>query len=137
MRGAISGALQKKLRLEIVSEAVEGPGGSIASAASRHETTAEVEREIAALDALDIIALQNRWRELFRSTRRSRSLGVLGRAIAYRLQELVYGGLKPAVRRQQRCPPRRLGRDDWARVAQTARQFPHVAPVSRSRLARG
>lgn len=67
----------------------------------KRPTTEEVEREIAALDTLDIKALQNRWRELFKiePPRHIRS-GFLRRAIAYRLQELVYGGLKPAARRQ-------------------------------------
>ncbi len=63
----------------------------------------EVEREIAALDQQDISALQERWRQLYRvpspiSIRR----GFLIRAIAYRVQELVYGGLKPATLKQMR-----------------------------------
>jgi hypothetical protein len=66
-------------------------------------TPDEVEREIAALDSLDIAALQNRWRELYKVPPpfKVRS-GFLRRAIAYRLQELVYGGLKPATRRELR-----------------------------------
>jgi hypothetical protein len=76
----------------------------------------EVEREIAALDTLGTPALQKRWRELFRidPPPRIRS-GFLKRAIAYRLQELVYGGLKPATKRQLRMYAeqarlRRMGR---------------------------
>ena len=63
----------------------------------------EVEREIAALDTLDIGALQSRWRDLYKVPPpfKVRS-GFLRRAIAYRLQELVYGGLKPATRRELR-----------------------------------
>jgi hypothetical protein len=67
----------------------------------KRPTAEEVEREIAALDTVDFKSLQERWRELFKieppSSIRS---GFLRRAIAYRLQELVYGGLKPAARRQ-------------------------------------
>jgi hypothetical protein len=67
----------------------------------KRPTAETVEREISALDTLDIKALQNRWRELFKiePPRNIRS-GFLRRAIAYRLQELVHGGLKPAARRQ-------------------------------------
>lgn len=63
----------------------------------------EVEREIAALDSLSIAALQSRWRDLYGvpSPIKVRS-GFLRRAIAYRLQELVFGGLKPATRRELR-----------------------------------
>ena len=64
-------------------------------------TAEEVEREIAALDGLDLKALQNRWRELYRVEPpfKIRS-GFLRRAIAYRLQELVFGGLSAKTRRQ-------------------------------------
>lgn len=67
----------------------------------KRPTAEEIEREIAALDTLDIKALQARWRDLFKIEPpfKIRS-GFLRRAIAYRLQELVYGGLKPAARRQ-------------------------------------
>jgi hypothetical protein len=60
-----------------------------------------VEREIAALDGFDLKALQNRWRELYKVEPpfKIRS-GFLRRAIAYRLQELVFGGLSPKTRRQ-------------------------------------
>lgn len=62
-----------------------------------------VEREIAALDDLDITALQNRWRDLYKVPPpfKVRS-GFLRRAIAYRLQELLYGGLKPSTKRELR-----------------------------------
>ena len=69
----------------------------------KRPTMEEVEREIAALDTLGTPALQKRWRELFKINPppRIRS-GFLKRAIAYRLQELVHGGLKPATKRQLR-----------------------------------
>ena len=62
-----------------------------------------VEREICALDTLDLKALQARWRELYKIEPpfKIRS-GFLRRAIAYRLQELVHGGLKSETRRQLR-----------------------------------
>ena len=66
-------------------------------------TAEEIEREIAALDSLDIKTLQNRWRELFKIEPpfKIRS-GFLSRAIAYRLQEIVYGGLSADTKRQLR-----------------------------------
>ena len=56
--------------------------------------------EIASLAALSREQLQAKWRELYR-TEPPRKIGrdLLIRAIAYRLQENIYGGLKPATRR--------------------------------------
>jgi hypothetical protein len=69
----------------------------------RRPTVDAIEREIAALDGLDHPALQQRWRELYKIDPpfKIRS-GFLRRAIAYRLQELVYGGLKPSTLRRLR-----------------------------------
>jgi hypothetical protein len=66
----------------------------------KRRTAEEVEREIAALDGLDRPALQQRWRDLYKTEPpyKIRS-GFLRRAIAYRLQEMVYGGLKPQTLR--------------------------------------
>lgn len=56
----------------------------------------EVDREILALNTLDTKALQARWRVLYRKypppTFRARLLRL---GIAYRLQELAFGGLQP------------------------------------------
>jgi hypothetical protein len=67
----------------------------------RRLTAEQVEREIAALDDLDLKALQQRWRELYKvkPPYKIRSC-FLRRAIAYRLQEIVYGGLKPRTRKE-------------------------------------
>jgi hypothetical protein len=46
--------------------------------------------EVAQLEALGLNELRARWRQLY---------DLLRRAIAYRMQELVLGGLKPATRR--------------------------------------
>ncbi|MEO6014735.1 MAG: DUF2924 domain-containing protein [Devosia sp.] len=66
-------------------------------------TKDDVEREIAALDRLDITTLQNRWRDLYKVPPpfKVRS-GFLRRAIAYRLQELLYGGLKNSTKKELR-----------------------------------
>ena len=87
----------------------------------KRPTLDEVEREIAALESLQTPALQQRWRELFRIDPPPRiRAGFLRRAIAYRLQELVHGGLKPSTKRQLRmhaeqARARRMGNGTDAR----------------------
>jgi hypothetical protein len=56
--------------------------------------------EVSLLESLDVEQLRARWKILFETeapTRFSRDL--LMRAVAYRIQERVLGGLKPATRR--------------------------------------
>lgn len=66
-------------------------------------TPAEVEQDIDALRALDIKALRDRWRAVLKTVPPPKvQSGFLRLAIAYRLQELVYGGLKPDAVRQLR-----------------------------------
>jgi hypothetical protein len=56
--------------------------------------------EIAALHSLDVEQLKARWRILYGSEAPSRfSRDLLIGAVAYRMQEQVLGGLKPATRR--------------------------------------
>jgi hypothetical protein len=63
-------------------------------------TAAEVEREIVALDTLGTKALRQRLGELSKAEPPPKvGPGFLKRAIAYRLQELAFGGLKPHTRR--------------------------------------
>ena len=69
----------------------------------RRPTAQEVEQEIAVLDTLDIGILQKRWRELYGVPHPFKvRAGFLRRAIAYRLQELAFGGLKPQIKRELR-----------------------------------
>ncbi|HEV2516052.1 MAG TPA: DUF2924 domain-containing protein [Devosia sp.] len=70
--------------------------------AGRPPTRHEVLRsEIAALDQLDLTALRQRWRQLYRT---AAPVGfrhdLLIRAIAYKLQEKAFGGLAPSTRRK-------------------------------------
>jgi hypothetical protein len=57
--------------------------------------------EIAGLSKLGIDELRERWKAMYGTTP-SREIGrsFLTRAIAYRLQERAYGGLKPSTRRR-------------------------------------
>ena len=66
----------------------------------KRQTSDEVQREIAGLDGIATKELQARWRTLYKRDppARMRS-GFLRRGIAYRLQELAFGGLKPATAR--------------------------------------
>lgn len=64
-------------------------------------TEAEVRREIAELENQDIKSLQVRWRQVFKvSTPRGIRAPFLRRAIAYRLQEQVHGGLSAGTKRR-------------------------------------
>ncbi|MDO8432459.1 MAG: DUF2924 domain-containing protein [Candidatus Binatus sp.] len=66
----------------------------------KNQSAEDLSAEIAGLTALSREQLQARWRELYRTeTPRKIGLDLLIRAIAYRLQENAYGGLKLATRR--------------------------------------
>ncbi len=66
----------------------------------KNPSAEDLSAEIAGLTSLSREQLQARWRELYR-TETPRKIGrdLLIRAIAYRLQENAYGGLKSATRR--------------------------------------
>ena len=56
--------------------------------------------EIASLSKLDIDELRERWKAMFgKAPSRDISRSFVTRAIAYRLQEKTFGGLKPSTRR--------------------------------------
>jgi hypothetical protein len=60
----------------------------------------ELATEIASLPKLDIDELRERWQAMFgRAPSRDISRSFLTRAIAYRLQEKAFGGLKPSTQR--------------------------------------
>jgi len=59
-----------------------------------------IAKEITILNSLPVKELKNRWRELYGSKPpRGVSRELLTRAIAYRIQEQAFGGLKPATRK--------------------------------------
>ena len=93
-------------------------------------TVEEVEREISALDGLDLKALQTRWRELYKVEPpfKIRS-GFLRRAIAYRLQELVFGGLSPKTRRQLKAIANEARARRQGAAAGRARDGAEATPV--------
>ena len=67
----------------------------------RRATPESVEGDLVALDAMDSRALRARWRELYGTEAPAKiQSGLLRLAVAYRLQERTFGGLKPAAKRQ-------------------------------------
>ena len=60
----------------------------------------EVSRRLEALPALSPAELRSEWRRLYRSQPPRLSRDLLIRAIAYRIQELRYGGLSKSIRRR-------------------------------------
>lgn len=62
--------------------------------------SAKLSAGVAQLKVLDLHELRARWRQLYATAPPPRfSRDLLRRAVAYRMQELVLGGLKPATRR--------------------------------------
>lgn len=81
----------------------------------------EVEREIAALDTLDTKALKAKWGDVYRREPPPRiRAGLLRLGIAYRLQELAFGGLKPQTIRLLRKLAAELRAERAAKLAGAA-----------------
>ena len=66
----------------------------------RPPTQLELSRKIAALTDLTAQKLRDEWRRLYRSQPPRLSRDLLVRSIAYRMQELTYGGLSKAAQRK-------------------------------------
>ena len=60
----------------------------------------ELSKRIAALNGLTAQQLRDEWRRLYRGQPPRLSRDLLIRTIAYRMQELVYGGLSKATQRK-------------------------------------
>ena len=71
-----------------------------ASRAALNRSSPDLEKEIERIPSLDVPALRERWTSLF-GTSPSPLLSrvFMSRAIAYRMQEKVFGGLKPSIQR--------------------------------------
>ncbi len=66
------------------------------------QPTSTLQAELAALPHCDVVALRQRWTELYKRPAPDLQRDMLMRAIAYRLQERAYGGLAPATSRKLR-----------------------------------
>lgn len=91
---------------------------------------AELERELIALQEMKTSALQQKWREVFKTDPpRKMRAAFLQRAIAYRLQEITFGGLKPQTKRelgrlaQELRQSRQVGRPEGAGAASIPRRI--------------
>ena len=86
----------------------------------KRATPQEVECRLAELQTLDANALRACWRELYGCpSPKWMQRELLLRAVAYRVQEMAFGGLKPAVRRKLK------------QLAEGAAFPPHAAPSLR------
>jgi len=68
-------------------------------------------RQLADLKELDIDALRDRWRDLYGSEPPAYRRDVLIRRLAYRIQELAYGGITEATRARLRAHLEEIGED--------------------------
>ena len=82
----------------------------------------EVSRRLEALRDLSPDELRKEWRRLYRSQPPRLSRDLLIRAIAYRIQELCYGGLSKATSRKLTA------------LVQAGRRSEQIAPESAPRL---
>ena len=85
----------------------------------------EVGRMLQALPALSVEELRKEWRRLYRSLPPRLSRDLLVRAIAYRIQELRYGGLSKATSRK------------LAALMQARRSDGEIAPEGAPRIRAG
>jgi hypothetical protein len=85
----------------------------------------EVGRMLQALPALSVEELRKEWRRLYRSQPPRLSRDLLVRAIAYRIQELRYGGLSKATSRK------------LATLVQARRSDGEIAPEGAQRIRAG
>jgi hypothetical protein len=80
------------------------------------------------LPTLDIIELRRQWRGLYKTQAPANlSRELLLRAVAYRMQELALGGLRPARQRQLRHIAQQCKRTEGARI----RARPELKPGTR------
>jgi hypothetical protein len=88
--------------------------------------------QIAALKAKPIQALKQQWRDLFETEPPPYNRRFLEHRLAYRIQELAYGGLKPETLQRLRAIAEDLDGGDRARRRQSA----NSRPVAGTRLIR-
>jgi hypothetical protein len=94
--------------------------------------TDSVLASIAALSALPMPDLKNRWRELFESEPPAFNRAYLESRLTYRIQELAYGGLSPATSARLEA----LAGDDNTVDREAARKPVPERPVPGTRLVR-
>src|SRR5258708_29648098 len=88
--------------------------------------------QIGALKSMDAKALKARWRELFDTEPPPYNRGYLESRLAYRIQELAFGGLRPETVERLAAMATEGGRSGGRR-ARSAQE----RPVTRTRVVRG
>ena len=86
--------------------------------------TDSVLARVAALKALPIPALKQQWRDLFETEPPTYNRRFLEHRLAYRIQELAYGGLKPETLKRLKTLAEDLDGGDPARRRQPANERP-------------
>jgi hypothetical protein len=86
--------------MEIVQTNGTAESGSRAAGGNATTSQIELSRKIATLTDLTTQQLRTEWRRLYRGHPPRLSRDLLVRTIAYRLQELTYGGLSKATQRR-------------------------------------
>lgn len=94
--------------------------------------TDSVLARVAALKALPIQSLKQQWRDLFETEPPPYNRRFLEHRLAYRIQELAYGGLKPATLARLRALAEDLDGGDPVR----RRQLANDRPIAGTRLIR-
>src|SRR5208337_3086359 len=82
------------------SEATNGPEIGARATASAPDSTSQVSDRLAVLPGLSLADLRQEWRRLFRADPPRLSRDIMMRAIAYRLQEVAYGGMSKVTQRR-------------------------------------
>lgn len=95
--------------------------------------TETVLAQLAALKAAPIGTLKQKWRDLFESEPPPYNRRFLEHRLAYRIQELAYGGLKPETVRRLRELAETL---DGGKVDVRRRRADHDRPIAGTRLIR-
>jgi hypothetical protein len=95
--------------------------------------TTSVLAQLAALKGLPTQELKRRWRELFDTEPPPYNRGFLQSRLAYRIQELAYGGLKPEIVERLDALAAALDDGDPAR---RRRRPAHDRPIAGTRLVR-
>jgi hypothetical protein len=92
-------------------------------------TTEEVEREITALDTLDVHQLRDLWRSLYKTEPPPKiKSGLLRLAVAYRIQKRNFGGLKPSAKRKMQSHVAGLSRTTLTEAGKGPSRVPRLAP---------
>ena len=89
---------------------------------SAEKKTPTVLKQVAELNDMDLQGLRQRWRELFDSEPPSYGRAMMTKRLAYRIQELAYGGLPGEVRDQMDRILNAAGNDEIGRKGHVKKQ---------------